>query len=131
MKVKIIELYKLNNNNRIYPKEVFEKALKEYKEKVVNEKRAIVYKSLEPDLSNSYGIVDDIYMENDSAYANISPLMNIFDNNVITKMIDDGQLHVVTCGVGTITNNIIQDDYILNYLYLTDNPSYSLIKTEL
>ena len=38
MKAKILDIDKLNANNRTYPKDVMEKAIKKYKEEMVDKK---------------------------------------------------------------------------------------------
>ncbi len=126
MKAKILDLDKLNANNRIYPKEVMEKAIKKYKEDMVDKKRALIGSELtgpELNVEKAYGIVDDIYIEGDSVFIDFHSL-KIANAENLNLLVECKQLHPVTCGISTMKNNIVNDDYELKYIFLSNDPSY-------
>jgi hypothetical protein len=128
MKAKILDLDKPNANGRIYPKDVMEKAISKYKKDMVDQKRALIGSELtgsELNVEKAYGIVDDIYIEEDTVFIDFHPLkLPICES--LTQLIESKVLHPVTCGFATLSGNIVGDDYILSYVHLTDDPSYSI-----
>jgi hypothetical protein len=128
MKAKILDIDKPNANNRIYPRSVIEKAIKKYKEEMVDQKRALIAheqcSSPLMDLEKTYGIVDDIFIENDSVFIEFHAL-GLPISERITHLIKSEILHPVTSGTGTIDENgKIGDDYNIGYIFLTNDPSY-------
>ena len=125
MKAKIIDVDIPNSNDRIYPRIVVENAFKKYKEDMIDNGRAIIFSKKENNLDYAYGLVKDIYIEGSSGYVDITPLTHK-DNSELTKLIEDKQIHVVTSGIGGIKEGVIQEDFLLDYLFLDPEPSYNL-----
>jgi hypothetical protein len=127
MKAKILDLDKPNANGRIYPKEVMENAIKKYKEDMIDKKRALIGSELtgpELNIEKAYGLVDDIYIEDDSVFIEFHPLQ-LPICEILTPLVESKKLHFATCGVvAKMENNIVGDDYELRYTFLTDDPSY-------
>ena len=127
MKVKIIDIDKPNANGRIYPREVVEKAFKKYKEDMVDKNRAIVFNTnsstRDNDLANAYGVVKDIIIEGDEGFVEMEPL-SLVRCSTFTALLEDNKLFVATAGVASLKDGVVQDDYELTHLFLTDDPSY-------
>lgn len=128
---KVITMDSPNANGRIYPREVLEKSFIKYKNEMIDKGRAIVFSKMSNNLDDAYGLVEDYEIKGGSVYIKVKPLLLIWkDCNKFTDLIKNNVLHFTTAGIGTIKNGVVQDDFILDYIFLTDDPSY-LIKTEI
>jgi GTPase involved in cell partitioning and DNA repair len=124
MKVKIIDMDKPNANGRIYPLTVVENAFKKYKEHMIDKGSAIIFNKNSNDLANAYGIVKDITIEGKEGFVELKPL-SLNGVETFTSLLEHNKLSVVTSGIGTVKDNVIQDDFELRWLFLTDDPSHS------
>lgn len=121
-KLSLVEFKTLNvgvptQNNRIYPKEVIEKALKEY-QKQISERRAFVTMFSEGcvvNLKDVVGLVQEAKIKDD----NLTIKMEILDTpaSLVLKS-KDGTLNaslikVAPFGIATLKDNVVQDDYEL------------------
>jgi hypothetical protein len=125
MKTKILDIDKPNANGRVYTRSAVEKAFKKYKENLVDNRRGFIMNSNTDNIEQAYGIVEDIMIEDDVGYIEFKPL-TLEGCPELTMLIECNKLHVVTSGIGRITDGIVQDDFIFTHLYLTDDPSYDV-----
>ncbi len=125
---KIIDLDVPNANGSIYPKDVMEKAFKKYKEDMIDKGRAIIFSKCDDNLEYAYGLVQDISIggnKGNEGFINFKAL-TVKDADVITGLIESGKLHCTTAGVGTVVDGVVQDDYEIRNIFLSDDPSYSI-----
>ena len=132
MKVKILEFDKPNLNNRIYPREVMEKAIKKYEEEYIKNNRAFIFSNIPTEIDNDdlrhiIGRVNSIKTENDKVVVEIEKL-NVNNADEFWPLIEQGKMSVRTSGIGTITKQsdgtwIIGSDYQLTTMFLTTEPA--------
>lgn len=133
MKIKLLEVNKPNKNNRIYPRNVMEKAMEKYKKDFIDEKRAFVVKQLPIDtmvnLIDVVGLVKEIYIEdlNNVLMVEVEKL-NVNGFNEVWKLLEEGKIFIRTSGIGSIDKQpdgtyIIGNDYELVCLFFTDDPA--------
>lgn len=120
---KVITMDTPNKNGNMYPRNVVEKAFLKYKEDMIDKERSIVFSKVENDIEYAYGLVKDYKMEGDDVFIDVQSL-TLTGMEVLSKLLEDSKLHFVTSGIGSIKDGIIQDDYILSHIFLTDDPSY-------
>jgi hypothetical protein len=112
---------KPNLNHRIYPRAVFEKALKEYEEKYVKDRRALgelgVGETPTINLKNVSHMVTSFSWDGDIVDAEIE-VLDTPQGKVLKDMLENGfDLTVVPRGIGSLKLNEetgvneIQDDY--------------------
>lgn len=125
MNVKILDLDTPNANGRIYPKDEMEKCIEKYKEDMVDKGRALISKEFcgsKLNLEKAYGLINDISIKDGGVYIDFKPL-SLPGCEVITGMIESKQVYPVTAGTGTLSGNVVTD-YKLEYIFLSDDPSY-------
>ena len=91
---------KVNLNNRIYPRAVVEKAVSEFNDKYVKSKRAVVYSSLESDLTKAIGLINEIKLDENEVKIDIKwlhPQYEVF--NELTN-----EMCWTPVGLGTLKN---------------------------
>lgn len=132
MKIPIVILDKPNKNNRIYPRDVMEKAIAKYKKDFVDENRALVQKKQPGNsmvsLLDCVGVVKEITIEGDKVVVDVEFLPNVKDGNVIEEGLKSGKLHLRTHGMGTIHKQDdgtykIGEDYEFISCFATDDPA--------
>lgn len=129
MKIPILTLDTPNKNGRIYPREVFEKALAKYKKDFIDERRAMVV-SRQPEqpitnLQDVIGMITEITIEDGKVIADITFLPNGLSCESGVKC---GKLFLRTGGMASVKkdengNTVIQEDYEITHLFLTDDPA--------
>ena len=111
--ITILTVDKPTLNNRIYPKEIMEKAIKEYKEKYVDTGRAVVCYGLnydnymEPSLHNACGLVESIKLDGDDVNIELKYLDTLAAKTVLTLHKDDVTWTPV--GVGKLVGNLVTE----------------------
>jgi hypothetical protein len=129
MKVPILILDKPNKNNRVYPFDVFERALKKARTELINEKRFLIVdkmpESLTVNLLNVVGVINDIEIDGNKVMADVSFFP---DKHGIREAIMEGKLHLRTSGMATLTEQAdgtlrVSNDYELISCFLTDDPA--------
>lgn len=123
MTAKIITTDTPNSNGRVYSKEVIQKAFDKYKEDFVNKGRALIFHRNSPNLEESYGIVKDIFLNENEGYIEFQPLESIKGNEVFTDWLEQGKIYVTIAGTGKVIDNKVED-YTLEYIFLDPNPSW-------
>ncbi len=106
MKVKIQDLDKPNLNKRIYPKEMMEKAIIEYKKEYIDKNRAFILSNIPNDIDNYdirriIGKVNSMEIENSSVGVEIDKL-NINNSDGWFTAIAEGKLYVRLSGTGNL-----------------------------
>lgn len=109
-------------NGRIYPKEVFEKAL----DKKVNE-ALYLYNDYQRnhELSDALGIVKNYKEENGNFIIGV----DLFENGFfIEELLKEKGIFVTTAGIAIFTDGDIEikDDYELSFVYLTTDNAFDL-----
>lgn len=132
MRVPILTLDLPNKNNRIYPKEVMEKAMEKYRQDFIKEGRALVTKR-QPECStvsikDAIGVVKDMKVEEGKVVVDIEFLPGMADALAAEVGMSKGVLHLRTSGIGTMKlneqgQNVVQDDYELIQCFVTDDPA--------
>lgn len=129
MKVNLLELDKPNLNNRIYPREIMEKAIKKYEEKYIKNGKSFIFSNIPTEIDNNdlkhvVGKVNSIRVEDNKIVAEVEKL-NDADN--FYPLIEQGKLNVRTSGIGTIikqsTGIFIIKDYELKSMFITIEPA--------
>lgn len=101
-------------NNRIYPREVMEKALKKYQEQI-DQRRALVTTYSEGgmvNLKDTVGLVTEATIRDNVLVAKI----RLLKTPALDLLISDGKFNqeffrVAPFGVGTLKDNVVQDDF--------------------
>lgn len=132
MKVPIVILDKPNKNNRIYPREVMEKALRKYQADFIDENRAMVVKRL-PETSavsllDCVGVVKEYTIEGDTVFVDIEFLPQVPEGLICETAVREQKLSVRTHGMGSMRKQddgtyIISDDYEFISCFLTNEPA--------
>ena len=129
MKIQILTLDKPNANNRIYPFEVFSKALQKARKDLLNENRFLILKkqpeSSTVSLLDAVGVITDIQIEGDDVFAEVSFFPNV---RGLRETIEQKKMFLRTAGIGTLINQAdgnyrVSDDYELISCFLTDDPA--------
>lgn len=113
-----------NANGRIYPRELVEKMFLKYKEDMIDKGRSIVFKNADKNLEHAYGLVKDYKIEGNDVFIDVKPL-TLTGVEMLTELIDNKKLHFVTGGIGTLKDGVVQDDFVLDYIFLSDDPAYN------
>lgn len=131
MKVILHEVNKPNRNNRIYPEQVFKKAIEKYTKEYIKEGKAFVCKkipkSYDVDLTDVIGKVTYMGIENHMLVAEIKKL-NVNNSDEVWPLIEQGKLFVTISGIGILTEQIdgtyvVGDNYEFIALTTTSFPS--------
>jgi hypothetical protein len=132
MKIPILTLNTPNKNGRVYPREVFEKALAKYKKEFIDERRAMVVKR-QPEcaitnLLDVVGVIKEITFEGDKVMAEVEFLPNVPDGLSCEAGVKCGKLSLRTGGLGTLDKKedgtyVIREDYEITHCFLTDDPA--------
>jgi len=129
MKVPLLTLDKPNKNGRIYPREVWEKAVAKYKEEFIDMNRSIVTnkipESAAVNLEDTVGIVTEIKTEGDTAFANVEFFPKMTGAQMAETGLKSGYLSLRTHGIGSIKKQedgtyVIGEDYELISCFLTN-----------
>lgn len=132
MKIPILSLDRPNKNNRIYPRDVMEKAIAKYKKDFIDEDRALIQKKLPGNsmvnLLDCVGVVKEISIEGDTVFVEAQFLPNVKDGTVIEEALKSGKLHLRTHGLGSIHLQPdgtfkIGEDYEFISCFATDEPA--------
>ena len=106
---------KLNRNNRIYPKEVMEKAISEYR-KQIDEKRSLGELDPQPEysifLTNASHIVTDLRIEENNLVADID-ILTTPRGIELQRRLDSNSIEFVTRGLGKFGKENTVTEYIL------------------
>lgn len=131
MKVIILSLDKPNKNNRVYPKFVIAKALLEKENQIKNRQIMVTKRVLENanvPLNEVIGYVKDIKIENDNNLVADIEFLDVNNGLDFAPLVESGVVSVTLSGLGSVVKNqdnigIVQDDYQLLALNLTDDPA--------
>lgn len=112
-------------NNRIYPKEVVEKALKNYQKQIAERKAFVTTYSegCQVLLKDVVGLVQEAEVKDD----NLVIKMEVLDTPVVLGLKSpDGTLNaslvkVAPFGLGTLKENVVQDDFQLLGFHIEPN----------
>lgn len=121
----------LNQNGRIYPKNILEREVRNY-QKFIKERRA--YGELDhPDtsvvsLKNASHIVTEARMDGDVVKGTIEVLTGVPSGKILKGLVEqDVKIGISSRGVGTVVQDgdhlIVQDDYILVCFDVVSEPS--------
>jgi hypothetical protein len=104
-----------NRNNRIYPKEVMEKALKDYQELI---DRRIAFVTVYREtwgpvlcLNDAIGLVNEAVVKDNKLMVKVTPFQK---NTYITPEL----FNVAPFGVATLKDNVVQDDYRISGFHI-------------
>ncbi len=131
-KIKIGNVDTPTKNGNVYTKEVWEKSIKEYKEKFIDTRLSMITKEMPQEtvtnILNTIGLVDDLEIEGDNIMASATFFHNTPDGLMIETAIEDGLLTIRPTGMGTTKkdkngNNVVQDDYQINGFFVTPDPA--------
>jgi hypothetical protein len=132
MKVPVLVLDTPNANNRIYPKEVVEKAIAKYRKEFIEEKRALVVSRLPEsstiDLRDVIGTVNEMTIEDGKVMVDVQFLPELKGAIAAEIGIANGKFALRTSGVGSTRrdeqgNNVVQPDWELCSCFVTDTPA--------
>jgi hypothetical protein len=132
MKIPILFLDKPTKNNRIYPRDVMEKAIAKYKKDFVDEGRAMIQKKLPGDscinLHDVVGVVKEIKIEDDTVFVEAEFLPQVPDGLKSEEALKSGKFSLRTHGLGSIHMQPdgtfkIGEDYELISTFLTNEPA--------
>ena len=132
MKIPILFLDKPTKNNRIYPRDVMEKAIEKYKKEFVDEQRAFILKEIPGEscvnLKNVIGVVKEIKVEDNTVFVEAEFFPNVNSGTVIGDAIKEGKLSLRTHGIGSMRlqpdgTQKIGEDYEFISCFATDNPA--------
>lgn len=115
MKVPVLELNKVNGNNRLYSSQAVAKALSKGTEFMIFRNPPTDSEALPMDQIIGRG---KAAIESDFLVADCT-----FTDDMFEKAIQAGELHVRPSGMGSLINNEVMDDYRINCLFLTDKPA--------
>lgn len=122
---------KPNRNNRIYPKEVLEKAIGRYTEDYVLKNRALGEllhpASSTPNPERACILIKDLAWSGNDVYGK-AKVLKTPQGEIVRSLISDGvQLGVSTRGVGSLNEkkdvSIVEDDYTITAIDVVSNPS--------
>jgi hypothetical protein len=109
MIVQILQLDKENLNGRIYPREMMEKAIKEWQDRpVLGQVGMSEYDQGTPDLSKVSHYITDLRIENDALIGNVKLVENP-NGLALAAMISSGEIVFRPSGTGKILNGIVAD----------------------
>ena len=131
MTTTLLTLNKPNSNSRIYSTEVIETAI-EKSRILLERKRLFVSAKMNSESSglnieNVVGIVKDLKIEGNNLIGEIDFLPELLEKHFPSHLPSfedqfNKTLFVRPSGMGTVKNGIISD-YIINYFFLTDDPT--------
>ena len=104
-----------NSNGRIYPKEVFEKAIAEYQKKIDagTSYGTLGYnKSYMTDLTMVSHIVNKIEVSGSFVNCDIT-ILDTPCGSTVKSLFESGEAIIRPCGTGTINSNHVVEDYVL------------------
>ena len=114
MKIKIMELGVPNKNGRLYSAEVMAKAAAKAKFPLLIDTNREA-----PTLVSAAGFAYSLNIEGADVMAECT-----FTNADIGQQVASGALHVVPAGIGTVLpDGTVANDYMINYLFVTDDPA--------
>jgi len=102
----ILQADMLTANGRVYPKEVLEKAIADYK---ARPRMGPVDAEGKVRLANASFEVKDIRMEGDKVVVEV----DLFRNLCIAELLRRKQARLTPVGYGTVTGSLVREDYIL------------------
>lgn len=106
-----------NQNGRLYPKAVMEKALA--KALIAAHYRLPVYKSVgSSDVTNIAGEAVNAAVEGDTVVVELA-----LRDQGVADLISQGKLSVRTRGRGTVCDHKVMSDYVLDNFFLTSDPA--------
>lgn len=120
-----------NRNGRIYPKRVLSKALKEYDEQYIKQKRAVSElghpSSPTVNLDRVSHIIENLKMDGNIVTGR-ARVMDTPMGKIVKSLMDEGvKLGVSTRGLGSIVEkkgfNEVQDDFVINAIDIVSDPS--------
>lgn len=132
MKIPIIILDHPTKNNRIYPRDVMEKAIAKYKKEFVDENRAFIQKKLPGDscinLHDCVGVVKEIKIEGDTVFVETEFFPQVPDGLKSEEAFKSGKFSLRTHGMGSMRlqpdgTQKIGEDYEFISCFATDNPA--------
>lgn len=133
--ITILTVDKPTVNNRIYPREGVEKAIKEYTKKYVDHNHAMVYYGLgdnhvEPSLSNVCGLVESIILDGDEVKIELRYLDTLAGK--VVKELHKDDITWTPVGIGKLKVDIregggyIIEDYELNHIAVIPKEKFPL-----
>jgi len=114
VKIKVMEVGKLNKNGRLYSAEVVAKAMAKAKfPLLISTCREL------PTLNSAAGFSYSLHFDGDDVVAECT-----FADNEIAEKVACGALHLVPSGMGTVLpDGTVASDYTINFLLVTDDPA--------
>jgi hypothetical protein len=112
-------------NNRVYPREVMEKALKDY-QKQIDQRRAFVTLYNESNqifIKDIVALVNEVKIENDELVIKVE----VLDTQAMKSLaLPDGKLDatlikIAPFGVGSLKENVVQDDFQIVGFHIDPN----------
>ena len=120
-----------NRNGRIYPKQVLSKALKEYDEQYIKQKRSVCElghpNTPTVNLDRVSHIIENLKMDGNIVTGR-ARVMDTPMGKIVKNLMDEGvKLGVSTRGLGSIVEkkgyNEVQDDFVINAIDIVSDPS--------
>lgn len=126
MKKEIMTIGVANKNNRIYSREVMERAVKEAQDKVRKNRMLVHYDnqiSAVSDFTTAGGVVKELKIEGDKVIADVE-ILKTPTGNKLKEDFEKGHVQVRAAGIGGLNKQengtyLVTEDYVLDRLLFT------------